>query len=147
MTIGSAPATTSAQASARLTLYLAVGVGSAIGGLTRWWLSELMQAGPGGGFPWGTFWVNLSGSFLVGCYAGLVRPGGRLVHGVRRRLFFMTGFCGGYTSFSVFSLEAMVLVQHGQPGLAGLYVSGSVLLWLGAVWVGYALASLSRRSR
>jgi fluoride exporter len=123
----------------RATLYLAVGLGSAIGGVARWWLSDALQSPAGHTFPWGTLWVNLSGSFLIGVYAALVAPGGRWSQGVAERLFFMTGFCGGYTTFSVFSLEAVLLLQSGHAGLAGTYVGVSLALWLAAVWTGYTL--------
>lgn len=130
----------------QLSLYLAVGLGSAIGGTLRWWLSGMLQSPPGAGFPWGTLWVNVSGSLLIGCYAALIAPGGRRTHGLRLRLFIMTGLCGGYTTFSIFSLESILLLQHGQYALAGVYVGGSLLLWLAAAWAGYTLASFSRRS-
>lgn len=136
---------TALQRPSRLSLYLAVGLGSAIGGLARWWISDLLQTAPGSGFPWGTLWVNVSGSLLIGCYAAWIAPGGRRVHGLRLRLFVMTGLCGGYTTFSVFSLENITLLQLGHYGLAGAYVGASLLLWLGAVWAGYTLASASRR--
>ncbi len=129
----------------RLSLYVAVGLGSAIGGLARWWLSDMLQAPPGAGFPWGTMWVNVSGSLLIGCYAALIAPGGRRSHGLRLRLFVMTGLCGGYTTFSMFSLETITLLQLGHHGTAGLYVVTSLLLWPAAAWAGYHVVSLIRR--
>lgn len=132
-------------APSRATLYLAVALGSALGGLARWLVSELLQGAPGVGFPWGTLFANVSGSLLIGAYAALIAPGGRWSHDLRTRLFVMTGVCGGYTTFSIFSLEAIMFLQLGRFGLAGLYVGGSVLLWLAVAWAGYALASLSRR--
>jgi len=131
-------------ATRRAGLYLAVGLGSALGGVLRWWLSELLQAPPGEGFPWGTLWVNASGSFLIGFYAAQVAAGGRWAQGLKQRLFFMTGFCGGYTTFSIFSLETLLLLQAGRYGLSGAYVGASLLLWLGAVWAGYALGTQGR---
>jgi fluoride exporter len=122
-------------------LYLAVGLGSALGGLARWLVSEALQAPPGMGFPWGTLWVNVSGSFLIGLYAALSAPGGRWPRGLEQRLFFMTGFCGGYTTFSIFSLETILLLQAGRIGLAAAYTGISVILWLGAVWAGYTLGA------
>jgi fluoride exporter len=123
--------------------YLAVALGSALGGVLRWWLSELLQAPPGQGFPWGTLWVNVSGSLLIGWYAARVAA----AHGRRSKLgqlFFMTGFCGGYTTFSIFSLETLLLLQAGHHGLAGGYVVTSLLLWLGGVWAGWRLGSQGR---
>lgn len=133
------------QRPSRLWLYLAVGLGSAIGGTLRWSLSGMLPYLSDGGFPWGTLWVNVSGSLLIGCYAALIAPGGRRVHGLRLRLFVMTGLCGGYTTFSVFSLENITLLRLGHYGLAGAYIGTSLMLWLGAVWAGYTLASASRR--
>ena len=124
----------------RLALYLAVGLGSALGGAARWLLSDWLQGAPGAGFPWGTLWVNTSGSLLIGLYAAMVAPGGAWQHGTGQRLFFMTGFCGGYTTFSFFNLETLWLLQAGRVGFAALYMAVSVVLWLGAAWAGYALA-------
>ena len=125
-------------------LYLAVALGSALGGLARWWLAGLLQQAPAAGFPWGMLWVNTSGSLLIGFYAAMIAPGGRWAAGLRQRLVFMTGFCGGYTSFSIFSLEAILLMQAGRIALAAAYVGGSLLLWLGAVWIGYVLGAQGR---
>lgn len=125
----------------RPSLYLAVGLGSAIGGTLRWWLSGVLQGSPGAGFPWGTLWVNVSGSLLIGSYAALIAPGGRYAHGLRTRLFVMTGLCGGYTTFSIFSLETVTLLQLGHYATAGLNVGASLALWPAAVWAGYTLAS------
>jgi fluoride exporter len=123
--------------------YLAVALGSALGGALRWWLSELLQAAPGQGFPWGTLWVNVSGSLLIGWYAARVAA----AHGRRsklRQLFFMTGFCGGYTTFSIFSLETLLLLQAGHLALAVSYVAASLLLWMGGVWAGWRLGAQGR---
>jgi fluoride exporter len=128
----------------RKRLYLAVGLGGALGGLARWLLSDLLQAPPGLGFPWGTLFVNTTGSFLIGGYAALVAPGERWSASLGQRLFFMTGFCGGYTTFSIFSLETILFLQAGQFGLAAAYVGISLVLWLGAAWAGYALGAYGR---
>lgn len=136
--------TSSRRFPARLSLYLAVGVGSAIGGTLRWWLSVVLQSPAGAVFPWSTLWANVSGSLLIGGYAALVAPGEGRTHSLRLRLFVMTGFCGGYTSFSIFSLESLALLQLGLHGVVGLYVSMSLVLSLLAVWAGYRMV-LSRR--
>lgn len=138
--------TVARAAPSRATLYLAVALGSALGGLARWLVSDLWQGAPGTAFPWGTLFANASGSLLIGAYAALTAPGGRWSHDLRTRLFVMVGVCGGYTTFSIFSLETIMFLQLGRFGLAGLYAGGSVLLWLAAVWTGYALTSLGRRA-
>ena len=97
----------------RARLYLAVALGSAIGGSLRWLASELIHAWSGAGFPWGTLFVNVTGSLAIGFYAALAGPDGRLLAGARQRQFVMTGICGGYTTFSVFSLETLRLAQAG----------------------------------
>jgi fluoride exporter len=123
----------------RLALYLAVGLGSALGGAARWLVADWLPGAPGAGFPWGTLWVNTSGSLLIGSYAALVAPGGAWHQSTGQRLFFMTGFCGGYTTFSFFNLETLWLLQAGRVSFAGMYMAVSVVLWLGAAWAGYAL--------
>jgi fluoride exporter len=131
----------SPPAISRAAMHVAVGVGSALGGLARWLLSEALGSPPGVGIPWATLLVNASGSFLIGAYAAQVAPGGRWHgHGPRARLFVMTGFCGGYTTFSIFSLETMLLLQAAGYGVAGLHAISSLVLWLAAAWSGYALA-------
>lgn len=128
-------------------LYMAVGLGSAIGGTARWLLSEWMQAWAFGGFPWGTLFVNVTGSLLIGFYAALTAPDGRLLAGPRQRHFVMTGICGGYTTFSIFSLETLQMAQAGRLALSGLHLSISLAAWLLAVWAGYALATRMNRLR
>jgi fluoride exporter len=128
-----------------LFLYLAVGLGSAIGGSARWLASDMMHEWLGVGFPWGTLFVNVTGSFVIGGYAALAGPDGRLFPGPRQRHFVMTGICGGYTTFSIFSLETLRFVQAGRIEMAGLTVAVSALAWLVAVWLGYALATRINR--
>jgi fluoride exporter len=128
-------------------LYLAVGLGSGIGGSIRWLLSDLMLVPFIAGFPWGTLFVNVTGSFLIGLYAALAGPGGRLTAGPIQRHFFMTGLFGGYTTFSIFSLETIRLVETGHPGTAGLVVSLSLAGWMAAVWAGYTIGRQARVAR
>lgn len=128
----------------RWAIYALVGLGSALGGVARWLVSDLLQASPGLGLPWGTLFVNTTGSLLIGAYAALVAPGGRWSASLGQRLFFMTGFCGGYTTFSIFSLEAILFLQAGRYVLAGGYVGASLLLWLGGAWAGYTLGTQGR---
>jgi len=97
--------------------------------------------------PLATVIVNVSGSFLIGAYASLVSPGGPWVHSVPARLFFMTGFCGGFTTFSMFSLEALDVLHTSGWRWAGAYALGSALAWLGAAWAGFALARRTNQGR
>lgn len=128
-------------------LYLAVGTGSAIGGSIRWLLSDPTLFPFAASFPWGTLFVNVTGSFLIGLYAALARPGGRLTAGPIQRHFFMTGVFGGYTTFSIFSLETIRLLETGRPGAASLVVTLSLAGWLAAVWVGYTIGSRAWATR
>ena len=122
-------------------LYLAVAAGSLLGGTARWLASEVLHAWLGAGFPWGTLFVNISGSFLIGWYAAVSAPFGRTAAKPIQRHFVMTGICGGYTTFSIFSLETVRLLENGNHGLALINVSVSTAGWLLAVWAGFALAT------
>jgi CrcB protein len=89
--------------------------------------------------------VNITGSLVIGFYAALTGPDGRLFVGARQRQFVMTGICGGYTTFSAFSLETFRLLEAGNLPVAGLNVSISVVTWLLAVWLGHSLATQLNR--
>ena len=117
--------------------YGAVAAGSALGGLARYVLSVAGYAWWGDGFPWPTLIANLAGSFLIGLYFALNLPGGALNDPLSRRLFVMAGFCGGFTTFSLFSLESVLLLQAGRLAAFFGYVALSVAGWLAAVWLGY----------
>lgn len=120
--------------------YLWIAIGSALGGMARYWCGGLAVAAFGETFPWGTILINISGSFVIGLFAGLTEPGGRIVSSPDLRLFVMTGICGGYTTFSAFSLQTLTLVRNGEPWQACGNVLLSVTLCLIAVWLGFALA-------
>ncbi len=122
-------------------IYLWVAVGSAIGGVGRYWLSGVIARAFGESFPWGTLIVNVSGSFLIGFIATISDPDGRLFLSSTTRQFLMIGICGGYTTFSSFSIQTLNLVQDGQWVSAGGNIVGSVVLCLMAVWLGYILAA------
>jgi len=127
-------------------IHVAVALGSAVGAVARYLCSIGLLQLAGGGFPWGTLAVNVLGSFLIGLFATLTGPGGRLRAGAVQWQFVVTGFCGGFTTFSVFSLETLLLLQGGALGLAALNLSLSVVFWLVAVWAGFRLgAALNRR--
>lgn len=126
-------------------LYIAVSVGSVIGSLLRALASLAALAWIGPGFPWGTLFVNIVGSFVIGFYATVTGPGGRGFAGTYQRQFVMTGICGGFTTFSVFSLEVFQSLIAGRFAIAGLYVGVSIVTWLASVWLGHALASRLNR--
>lgn len=126
-------------------LYVLVGLGSMIGGVLRALASLAAIAFLGPGFPWGTLVVNLLGSFAIGFYATLTGPDGRVFARTGQRQFVMAGICGGFTTFSVFSLETLRLVQDRALGLAALYVFVSLVAWLGAVVLGHLLAQRLNR--
>jgi CrcB protein len=132
------------KAWSRAVLYGFVALGSVIGGEARYLIGVLLQVlGPG--FPWATLFVNVTGSFVIGFYAALTAPDGRVFAGTRQRQFVMTGICGGYTTFSAFSLDTFLLLRNGHALTALLNVGISVVGWLVAVWLGHALASRINR--
>ena len=124
---------------------LAVAFGGALGSLARFWLAEAFVALGMVYFPWATLLANVSGSFLIGLIAALTGPDGRLLVAPELRLFWMVGICGGYTTFSAFSLQTLTLAQGGEWGRAGLNVVLSLVLCLLAVWLGYVAAAWLNR--
>ncbi len=130
---------------ARVALYGVVALGSVLGGCARYLAGVFLQIQAVPGFPWATLFVNVTGSLLIGFYAALTGPDGRVFAGTRQRQFIMTGICGGYTTFSAFSLETFQLVRTGHALTALFYISLSVIGWLAAVWCGHVLATRINR--
>jgi fluoride exporter len=124
----------------QLTLALWVALGSGIGGVLRYWCSGLVARWYGETFPWGTIVVNVVGSLLIGLFAALSGPDGRLLVGTTTRQFVMLGLLGGFTTFSSFSLQTLALAQNGEWVHAAANIIGSVLLCLIGVWLGHVLA-------
>ena len=123
-------------------VYLLIGLGGALGSVGRYFLNGVISNQTGPGFPWGTLAINISGSFLIGFYFTLTDPTeGRILASPAARQFFMTGICGGYTTFSSFSLQTLNLARDGEWFRAGGNVAGSVALCLVAVWLGHLAAS------
>ena len=120
--------------------YFWVAIGSAIGGVARYWCSGVAARLIGETFPWGTLIVNVVGSFIIGFFATLTGPDGRVFVGSTARQFVMVGICGGYTTFSSFSLQTLNLMNDGEWLQAGGNIVGSVVLCLVAVWIGHILA-------
>jgi CrcB protein len=121
--------------------YFWIALGSALGGMARYACSNLAVAWLGPSFPWGTLAINVLGSFVIGFFATLTGPDGRLLVPGDARQFVMVGLCGGYTTFSSFSYQTLTLVQDGEIARAGLNVGGSVVLCLLSVWLGYVAAA------
>jgi CrcB protein len=124
-----------------LTLYLWVMLGSALGGGARYWCSGFAANHFGELFPWGTLIVNVVGSFIIGFFATLTGPDGRLLVRTEARQFVMVGLCGGYTTFSSFSLQTLALIRDGEMGRAGGNIGLSFVLCLLSVWLGHLAAS------
>lgn len=116
--------------------YLWVALGSALGGVGRYACSGLGARWFGESFPWGTLFVNVSGSLLIGVFAAMLPADTRLLSD-NARDFLMIGICGGFTTFSSFSLQTLNLARNGEWGAAAGYTAGSVVLCLVAVCIGY----------
>jgi len=118
-----------------------VALGGALGSVMRYWLAELVAGIIDSPFPWATLIAKISGSFVIGFYATLTGPEGRLLASPLQRQFVMIGICGGYTTFSAFSLQTLALAQGGDWLRAGANVGASVALCLIGVWLGHVAAA------
>jgi CrcB protein len=123
-----------------LILYCWIALGSALGGVARYWCSGVAARLFGETFPWGTLLVNVTGSFIIGLFATLTGPDGRMFAGSTTRQFVMLGLLGGFTTFSSFSLQTLTLAQDSEWLQAGGNVVASVVLCLLAVWLGHLFA-------
>jgi CrcB protein len=117
--------------------YVIVAVGSAIGGALRHAVNLGAARLLGTGWPWGTFTVNVVGSFAIGLIAGWLALKGNTSQAWR--LFLTTGILGGFTTFSAFSLDAVLLYERGRLGLLALYLAGSIAVSIGAAFLAFAL--------
>mgnify|MGYP005851773563 CR=1 FL=1 len=122
-------------------LYIAVGSG--LGGGLRYGLDLLARCIGMGGFPFSTLFINLSGSLLIGYLAGLSAMGSKKTVHPQKWHFWVTGFCGGYTTFSAFNWQVLELIQAGKGTLAGAYAAGSIGLGLIAVSMGFTQGKLT----
>jgi CrcB protein len=124
--------------------YLWVAIGGALGSVGRFWLNGIVSRHFGETFPWGTMFINVTGSFIIGVIGAIAVPEGRLDSQTRAFAiqFLMIGVCGGYTTFSSFSWQTLRLMQDREWLSAGGNVILSVVLCMVAVWLGYALGSM-----
>lgn len=116
---------------------IAVCIGGGIGSAARFLLSAFIQRSFPGLFPWGTLTVNIAGSLLLGILTGLAS---RSLLSTDWRMLLAVGLCGGFTTFSTFSLEAAELLRGSQYALAFTYVAASVVAGIGAVIAGLWMA-------
>ncbi len=120
---------------------LYVALGGALGSVVRFWLSGAIAARYGATFPYGTLVVNVVGSFVIGLLAALTIPDGRFLLPPPARVFFMIGVCGGFTTFSAFSLQTYALMLEGEWLRAAANTLLSVFLCLFAVALGHLAVS------
>jgi CrcB protein len=131
----------------RVVTYLWIAIGGALGSVARYGASNLIDGWLGPTLPWGTILVNISGSFVIGFVAALTDVGGAMPVSRDARLFLMVGICGGYTTFSSFSLQTLNLIRAGQIAYAGVNIGVSVVACILAVWLGYLAATALRQGR
>jgi CrcB protein len=124
-----------------ISTYLWIAVGGALGSMARFWLTALVAELMGPQFPWGTILINILGSFVIGFFATFTGPGGRVIASFNARAFVMVGICGGFTTFSAFSLQTLELARENHWLQAGGNIVLSVILCLIAVWLGHMLAA------
>jgi len=124
--------------------YFWVALGGAAGSVARYWLNGLVSHRYGETFPWGTMTVNVAGSFLIGVFAALTLPEGRLGSEARAMTLslLMIGMCGGFTTFSSFSLQTLNLLREREWMYACGNITLSVILCLVATWLGYVVGAL-----
>jgi fluoride exporter len=126
-------------------IYLWIAFGSGIGGVCRYVLGGWVARQAGAAFPWGTLLVNILGCTFIGWFAAMTGPDGRILASTRTRQFVMVGICGGFTTFSSFSLETLNLLRDGEAGRAVANMSLSLGLCMLGVWLGHLLATTMNR--
>jgi fluoride exporter len=111
-----------------------VGVAGFFGAMSRYWLDGWVSRITGGGFPWGTFVVNMTGCFLIGLVTTILTD--RLLPHPNVRIAVTIGFIGAYTTFSTFAYESLRQIQDGALGMALVNVAGSVVVGIAGAWIG-----------
>lgn len=124
--------------------YLYIAVGGALGSLARYWMAGAIDSRFNTNFPWGTVLVNIAGSFAIGIFAAMAAGDGRWGISDNARLFLIVGICGGFTTFSSFSLQTLNLLRDGLLLKAGGNVGISVIACVAATWAGLALMQALR---
>jgi CrcB protein len=119
--------------------YAWVAVGGGLGSMARFWMTGWVAGLTDGRFPWGTLAINVLGSLVIGIVAGLALTSQRMGWHPDVRIFLMTGICGGFTTFSAFSLQAVELLQTGNITAACGYIAASVVFCLTATLAGILL--------
>ncbi len=108
---------------------LLAAAGSGLGGCLRYFFSHALAESFPAGFPWAFLIINIAGSLSIGIFAAQLRS-------PHRKAFWMTGLCGGFTTFSFFSLETMTLIESGEYLIAGMYSAATIIGAVGAVAIG-----------
>jgi CrcB protein len=116
---------------------VALSLGGVLGVNARYWLGLWVNRWAAGPFPWPTFLINVTGSFAIGFLATLLT---RWLPHPSLRLLVVTGFLGGYTTYSSFALEAHTLWERGERWIGAAYMGSTLLAGFLAVWLGVALA-------
>lgn len=127
--------------------YILVFLGGGCGSVARFLCSGFFARHFGEAFPWGTLLVNIIGCFVIGALAGFSVPEGRWVVSPSARQFLMIGFCGGFTTFSSFSLQSLTLAQDGEWLQVVANAVLSIVFCFVGVWLGYAIADSSNMLR
>jgi fluoride exporter len=119
-------------------IWIAIGVGGAVGAIGRHAVNHLFNVRFGGSFPIGIFVINALGCFVIGLIAGLIAST-RLHVGETSRAFIVVGVLGGFTTFSSYGLDTYTLFRGGHTGMAVVNAAGQVIVGLAAVWIGFAV--------
>ena len=122
-------------------IYLWVALGGALGSVARFWLNNAVAAATGAEFPWGTLLINVLGSFIISFFGTLTSKAARFAVPPEISIFVMVGICGGFTTFSSFSLQTLDLMRGGAPFRAAVNVVASVVLCIAAVAAGHLIAA------
>ncbi len=117
-------------------IYFWVALGGALGSVARFWLSNAMTSVAGAQFPWGTLLVNIIGSFVIGFFGLLTTRAARFAMPPEMAVFVMAGICGGFTTFSSFSLQTVQLARAGEWERALAYIAASLILCVLLCWLG-----------